>query len=168
MDNRHVTLLVKRSRTLMKYLTTFLGILLLTTFMTKANGRQADKPAAAGRTLKVNVHYTGSIPVDDTHKVFVFLFSSTEFMQGNGSPIATQATALKDDTLTFSDLTDSPVYLAVVIDPSGTYNAQSQPPAGSSTAVYGKEPNVPDPINIEPGKTSEISITFDDTHRMRY
>lgn len=147
-----------------KYLSAMLGMLLLAVL---ANTVHAGQTAAASRTLKMKVQYTGTGTVDEKHKIYVFLFNSTDFMQGQGQPIATNTIASKDQTVTFSDLNDSPVYAAVVYDPSGNYDGQSQPPTGSSTAIYAKSPNVPEPITIEPGKSAEVSITFDDTHKMR-
>ena len=113
------------------------------------------------------MRYTGTGTVDAKHKIYVFLFTSTEFMQGNSQPISTATATSKEETVTFSDLNESPLYAAVVYDPSGAYDGQSQPPTGSSTAIYAKTPNVPDPIAIEPGKTVEITVAFDDTHKMR-
>ena len=148
-------------------LSALLSALLLILLATGAHAQQDDKAAANGRTLKLKVHYTGTGTVDDKHKIFVFVFNSTEFMQGDGQPIATGTTTSKDETATFSDLTASPVYVAVVYDPTGNYDGQSQPPTGSSTAIYSKTPNEPDPIAIDPGKTVEAEITFDDSHKMR-
>ena len=153
------------------YLFGLFGALLLIALANGAHAGQDDKATANGRTLKVKVHYTGAGAVDEKHKVFAFVFNSTDFMQGEGQPIATHSNASKDETATFSDLTDSPVYIAVVYDPAGSYDGQSQPPSGSSTAIYvkdpAKDPNVPEPIKIDPGKAVEVEITFDDTHKMR-
>lgn len=147
-----------------KYLGAIVALLLLT-LATNAHPGQTAAPAA--RTLKVQLHYTGTGTVDEKHKIYVFLFTSTDFMQGDSQPISTSTASSKEETITLSDLTASPLYAAVVYDPSGDYDGQSQPPAGSSTALYAKTPNVPDPIEIEPGKTVAITLTFDDTHKMR-
>ncbi|HXN46547.1 MAG TPA: hypothetical protein VN893_07890, partial [Bryobacteraceae bacterium] len=82
-------------------------------------------------------------------------------------PIASQSGAAKDATVTFNDLTTSPVYAAAVYDPTGGYDGQSgPPPSGSSMGMYGKTPGQADPIKIEPGKTTEIVLAFDDTAKM--
>ena len=138
--------------------------LTLSVFVLLLKGSNADPNQ---RTLKVNLHYTGTVTVDEKHKVFVLLFNSPDFMQGEGKPVEIHAASAKDETLTFSDLKDSPVYAAVVLDPSGQYGGWSQPPSGSSTAIYAKNPDVPEPVTIEPGGTVDISIAFDDLHKIR-
>jgi hypothetical protein len=32
--------------------------------------------------------------------------------------------------------------------------------------MYGKTPGTPDPVKMEPGRTSEAELTFDDTAKM--
>ncbi len=149
------------------YLSAVFGVLLLTFLANGAHSGQAGKAAVNGRTLKLNLRYTGTGAVDEKHKIFVFVFNSTDFMEGNGQPVATRTAMSKEETLTFSELADSPLYAAVVYDPSGDYDGQSQPPSGASTAIYAKSPNVPEPIAIDPGKAAEITVSFDDTHKMR-
>ena len=66
--------------------------------------------------------------------------------------------------VTFSDIPGSPVYAAVVYDPTGSYDgASGPPPSGSSVGVYTKEPPKPGPVNIDAGKIVEIELPFDDT-----
>jgi hypothetical protein len=130
-------------------------------------GRAQDKPAATTRTLKVKVTYTGAGTVDEKHKIQVFLFDSPDFVQGNAMPTGMQMTAAKDGSVTFSDISSSPVYVAAVFDPSGGYDGQSgPPPSGSSIGMYTKEPPKPGPIAIEAGKTAEVEVAFDDTAKM--
>ncbi|HTT63099.1 MAG TPA: hypothetical protein VMG35_14695 [Bryobacteraceae bacterium] len=128
-------------------------------------GKAQDKTTT--RTLKVKVNYTGSGTVDDKHKIQVFMFDSPDFAQGNGMPTGMQMTAAKDGTVTFTEIAGSPVYLAAVYDPSGGYDGESgPPPTGSSLGMYTKEPPKPEPINIDPGKTAEVELPFDDTAKM--
>ena len=129
------------------------------------SARAQDK--AATRTLKVTVKYTGAGPVDDKHKIQVFLFDSPDFMQGNAMPTGMQMTATKGGTVTFSDISGSPVYAAAIYDPTGGYDGQSgPPPSGSSAGLYTKEPPKPAPIAIDAGKTADIVLPFDDTIKM--
>ena len=82
-------------------------------------------------------------------------------------PTASQSGSAKDATVTFNDLASSPVYAVAVFDPTGGYDGQSgPPPSGSSMGMYGKTPGQPDPIKIDPGKTTEITLAFDDTAKM--
>jgi hypothetical protein len=132
-------------------------------------GKAQDKPAdkAAPRTLKVTVKFTGAGPVDDKHKIQVFLFDSPDFTGGNAMPTGMQMTASKNGTVTFSDIAGSPVYAAAIYDPKGEYDgASGPPPSGSSAGVYTKEPPKPEPIAIDAGKTVEVDLPFDDTIKM--
>jgi len=128
-------------------------------------GSAQDKTAT--RTLKVKVNYTGSGTVDEKHKIQVFLFDSPDFVQGNAMPTGMQMIATKNGTVTFSDITGSPVYTAAIYDPTGGYDgASGPPPSGSSAGMYTKEPPKPGPIAIDPGKTVEIDLPFDDTVKL--
>jgi len=128
-------------------------------------GRAQNKTAS--RTLKVKLNYTGSGTVDAKHKIQVFLFDSPDFSQGNAMPIAMEMASAKNGTVTFPEISKSPVYVATVYDPSGQYDGQSgPPPSGSSLGMYSKQPPQPDPINIDEGKTVEIEVAFDDSAKM--
>lgn len=124
-----------------------------------------EKPAP--RTLKIKLNYTGAGTVDAKHPIIIFLFDSPDFTTGGIMPMASQSGEAKDATVTFADLTTSPVYAVAVFDPTGGYDGQSgPPPSGSSMGMYGKTPGTPDPIKIEPGKTTEVELAFDDTSKM--
>lgn len=130
---------------------------------------QQAKPEekAAPRTLKIKLKYTGAGTVDAKHAIIVFLFDSPDFQTGGVMPFATQSAQAKDATLTFPDLASSPVYAVAVFDPTGGYDGQSgPPPSGSSLGMYSKTPGTPEPIKIDPGKTAEIELAFDDTAKM--
>lgn len=138
------------------------GLLILASGFQSANAQ--DK--AAPRTLKVKVNYTGSGTVNDKHKIQVFMFDSPDFTQGNAMPTGMQMTAAKDGSVTFTDIAGSPVYVAAVYDPTGGYDgASGPPPSGSSMGMYMKDAK-PAPIDIDPGKTAEVTVTFDDTAKM--
>jgi hypothetical protein len=118
------------------------------------------------RTLNIKLNYSGSGTVDDKHRIIVFLFDSPDFMKGEGMPIAEQSGAAKDATVTFNDVEKSPVYVSAVYDPSGQYEGMSQPPSGASLGLYSKTPGEPAPVNLEPGKTVDIELAFDDSSKM--
>lgn len=121
--------------------------------------------AQQGRTLQVQVHYTGTGTVDATHKIYVALWDSPGFPEGGGQPIAVQPVTSKDGTATFSDVQKVPAYVSAAYDPSGNWDAQSPPPPGSSLGMYSKAPPAPDPIDIESGKTAKVTINFDDRQK---
>jgi hypothetical protein len=124
-----------------------------------------DKPAAAG-TLKVKLSYTGAGAVDEKHKVFLFLFDTPDFVQGNAMPVGSESATTKNATVTFAGIAKSPVYLVAIYDPAGAYEGMSPPPSGSSIKVYGKTPGQPDAIAVDAGKTTQIDVTFDDSAKM--
>ena len=130
---------------------------------------QQPQPAEtpAPRTLKIKLNYTGAGTVDAKHQIIIFLFDSPDFTSGGVMPMASQSGTAKDATVTFNDLATSPVYAVAVFDPTGGYDGQSgPPPSGSSMGMYGKTPGTPDAIKIDPGKTTEIVLAFDDTAKM--
>jgi hypothetical protein len=120
--------------------------------------------------LIVQVSYTGSGTVDESHKVYVALWDTPDFMKDSGSgimPIDIKAVTSKSAAAQFDDVKKNPVYVSMVYDPTGKWEATSAPPAGSSLGLYAKEPGTPAPIQLQPGKTTNISATFDDSFKMK-
>jgi hypothetical protein len=124
---------------------------------------------AASSKLEVQVSYTGSGTVDESHKVYVVLWDTPDFVKGDtgGPPMALKGVSSKSDVTQFSDVQKNPVYVSMVYDPSGKWDGASAPPAGASLGLYAKEPGTPAPIQLEPGKTAKISATFDDSFKMQ-
>jgi hypothetical protein len=128
----------------------------------------AAQQSQTSRTLKVKLNYTGSGTVDAKHKIFVFLFDSPDFMQGNGMPIASGSATAKNETVTISGISASPVYVVAAFDPSGGYDGTSgPPPQGSSMGMYSVEPGKPAPVSLEAGKTAQVELAFDDAFKMQ-
>jgi len=114
---------------------------------------------------EAELHRAGT--VDEKHKIFLFVFDSPGFMQGGSMPIGFGSTSAKDGTVAVSDLSVSPIYIAVCYDPTGGYDGQSgPPPSGASMGIYAKTPGTPEPVKIEPGKTAEVTVPFDDSFKM--
>jgi len=143
------------------------GLLGLTSMVATAQQPKAEEKPAASRTLKAKMNYTGAGTVDEKHKIFLFVFDSPDFMQGGSMPVGFGSASAKDGTITVADLSVSPVYVAVCYDPTGAYDGQSgPPPSGASMGVYAKTPGTPDPVKIDPGKTTEVTVTFNDSSKM--
>src|SRR5260370_32781526 len=123
--------------------------------------------AQQGLTLQVQLHYTGTGTVDETHKIFVALWDSSSFADGAAIPVAVQSATSKNGTVTFSDVQKVPAYVSAAYDPTGNWDAQSPPPSGSSLGMYTKTPPKPEPINIEPGNIAKVTISFDDSHKVK-
>jgi len=118
--------------------------------------------AQSGRTIQVDVIYTGSGMVDADHKIYVALWRSPNM---DGAPADVQPLASKIGMVTFKNVEASPAYVTTAYDPKGRWDAQSPPPSGSSLGMYGTPPN-PDPITVEPGKTAKIKLTFADVNKV--
>jgi len=118
-------------------------------------------------TLKLMVKYTGSEgTVDQTHKLLVFVFDSTDIGTGGTMPIKFDTLAENGGTLSMA-FTVSPVYVAVVFDKPGNYDFSGPPASGCPATIYMKDPaQGAAPIAIEPGKTIEVNVQFDDSIRV--
>ena len=119
--------------------------------------------------LDVQVTYTGPGTVDADHKVFVVLWDTPDFVSGNsgGPPIAVQSVSAKTDTAHFDNLGKSPVYVSMVYDPSGKWDAASPPPANSSIGLYSTEPGKPAAVKIQAGSVTKVTAAFDDSQKMQ-
>jgi hypothetical protein len=143
------------------------GMLVLALLPLAAQQTTSEEKAAGSRTLKVKLNYTGTGTVDGKHQIIVFLFDSPDFVQGGVMPFATASGSAKDEVMTFSDLTVSPVYAVAVYDPTGEYDGQSgPPPSGASMGMYSKTPGQPEPIAVEAGKTEQVELAFDDSFKL--
>jgi hypothetical protein len=118
--------------------------------------------------LIVQVSYTGSGKVDESHKVYVVLWDDPDFVKGSAAmPIAAKSVTSKSAAAEFDNVEKNPVYVSMVYDPTGKWDAMSPPPTGSSLGLYGKEPGTPAPIQLQPGKTTTITPKFDDSSKMQ-
>ncbi len=133
---------------------------------TAQQSKPAEKPAES-RTLKIKINYTGAGTVDEKHKIFVFVFDNPNFSQGGSMPVGFGQASAKDGTVTVSNLAVSPVYAVAAFDASGKYDGISgPPPSGTAMGMYSKTPGTPEPVQIEAGKTTEVTLTFDDSYKM--
>jgi hypothetical protein len=120
--------------------------------------------------LVVQVSYTGSGTVDESHKVYVVLWDTPDFVKEDASgsqPIALKGVTAKSAAVQFDDVQKNPVYISMVYDPTGKWEGTTAPPAGASLGLFQKEPGTPAPIQLQPGKTAKISASFDDSFKMK-
>jgi hypothetical protein len=130
--------------------------------------KQDQAPPAQNQegTLKLTLNYTGTDgPVDQTHKLLVFVFDSPDIATGQVMPIRFDSLAENGGILSMT-FTVSPVYIAAVYDKQGGYDFTGPPASGCPATVYTKDGQGPAPIAIDPGKTTEINMQFDDSTRM--
>jgi hypothetical protein len=116
--------------------------------------------SADRQTIEVDINYTGSGTVNASHKIYVALWDSADF--SGGPPAAVKSLDSKTGTVTFSSVQKVPAYVTAAYDPTGAWDAQSPPPAGTSLGMYSKNPPNPEPVDVAPGKSVKVSITFDD------
>ena len=120
--------------------------------------------SANKRTIQVDINYTGSRTVNATHKIYVALWDSLDM--SSGPPVAVLSVSSKKGAVTFSDVQRVPAYVSAAFDPTGAWDAQSPPPSGASLGMYSKNPPNPEPIDVAPGKTVKVAITFDDSAKV--
>lgn len=127
----------------------------------------ANASGAKGSILQVHVTYTGAGAVDNAHKLYVALWDTPDFIKdGSGTmPIALKFVTAKSAVAEFTDLDKNPVYVSMAFDPTGKWDAQSQPPSGTSLGLYSTEPGVPAPIQLDQGKTTKVDATLDDSYK---
>jgi len=126
-----------------------------------------SQEAAKASKLEVRLNYSGSGTVDEKHKIYVVLWDSPEFVKGGAPPVEVQPSTSKQGTVTFADVKTSPAYISAAYDPKGEWDAQSPPPDGSSLGLYYKTPGTPAPIDMKPGTTVTIDLSFDDSVKMQ-
>ena len=130
----------------------------------------AANAESKGAKLTVHVTYTGSGTVDQSHKIYVVLWDSPDFVKTSGGsmePLAVMPVTSKSGVARFDDVQKNPVYISVAYDPTGAWEAKSEPPIGASLGLYAKQPGVPAPIQLQPGKTTTISVTLDDSFKKK-
>jgi len=120
-------------------------------------------------TLIVQVSYTGSGAVNQNHKVFVALWDTPDFVKEGSqeAPVAIKSITASTGSIEFDNIQKSPAYVSMLYDPSGTWDAASAPPAGTSLGVYATNAGAPAPITLEAGKTTTIKAQFDDSFKMK-
>ena len=139
------------------------GVLLLSL------GALPQQAQEKGGTIRVQINYTGTGTVDQTHKIFVALWDSPDFAQPNANvmPVAVKYVASKNGIVSFLDVQKTPAYVSTAYDPTGNWDGQSgPPPKGSSLGMYSKAPPKPEAIDIASGKSTKVTITLDDSQKM--
>jgi hypothetical protein len=120
--------------------------------------------SAEKRTIQVEINYTGSGTVNASHKIYVALWESADL--SGGPPAAVESLDSKKGTVMFANVYHVPAYVSAAYDPTGAWNAQSPPPSGAALGMYSKNPPNPEPIDVAPGKTVKVGITFDDSAKV--
>ena len=125
----------------------------------------APPPAPAAKDVTVTVVYTGKGAVDAKHNVLVFLFADPN-VGPNSMPLGGPQVIQKNgSTVTFKDVSTSPVYVVAVYDEQGGYTGLGgPPPAGTPIGMYSKDAKSP-PAPVTPGPKTALKMTFNDAQR---
>ena len=121
-------------------------------------------PAAVSQdsSVRVTVKYTGKGPVDETHRVWLWLFDTPDIGPGS-MPIAELSIGKNGDTATFDSVSAAKVWIAAAYDVNGTMSGSAPPPSGTPVGVYASSTGAPE--GVKPGDKPAI-LTFDDSFRM--
>jgi hypothetical protein len=129
---------------------------------------QAQKPpappppaAAAAKNVSVTVTYTGKGTVDAKHGILVFLFTDPNIGAGSQPLGPPQIIQKNGGTVTFKDVSATPVYIAAVYNEKGTYDGNAPPPFGTPIGIYAKAPKQP-ALPVTPGPKTTVKMSFSD------
>ena len=140
---------------------TLLGVAVAVSVMSLgANAAVVPVSLQAG-DISVAASYKGKGPVDDKHKILVFLFDHPNPTAGS-SPLATLSIAKNGDVVTFKGVTAKTAYVTMVYDEKSNYDGNSPPPVGAPIGSYSKGGK---PIPVKPG--DKVKATFDDSVRWK-
>ena len=122
-------------------------------------------PIVPAGDVTVTATYKGKGPVDDKHKILVFLFDHP-MPTADSRPLAgVQTIAKNGGSATFKAVGPSPVYVTVVYDEKSNYDGQSGPPPAGTP--FGRPMKAGKPVPMTPGPIAKISVTFDDSQRWK-
>ena len=113
-------------------------------------------------SVRVTVKYTGKGPVDETHRVWVWLFDTPDIGPGS-MPIAELSIGKNGDTASFDSVTAAKVWIAAAYDVQGTMSGSAPPPSGTPVGVYASSTGALE--GVKPGE-KPVTLTFDDSFRM--
>ena len=124
----------------------------------------AAGPAAGSpdSSVRVTVKYTGKGPVDESHRVWLWLFDTPDIGPGS-MPMAELSIGKNGETATFDSVAAAKVWIAAAYDEHGTMSGSAPPPSGTPIGIYASSTGAPE--GVKPGDKPVI-LTFDDSLRM--
>jgi hypothetical protein len=131
--------------------------------LTFSTAMAAHPAAGEDGSVKVTVKYSGKGDVDDSHRLWVWLFDSPNI--GAGSiPIAETSVDKYGGVATF-DVSAPQVWIAAAYDVHGGFAGMAPPPSGSPASAYGIAAGGA-PAPVTPGENGAVTFAFDDTFKM--
>ena len=122
----------------------------------------AGARVAAG-TVKVTLNYKGKGAVDDSHRVWVWLFATPDIGPGT-MPIAEASIDKNGAIATFGGIAEERVWIAAAYDETGTMSGNAPPPSGTPVGLYVGSDGAP--RSVVTGDSTVAVLTFDDSFRM--
>jgi uncharacterized protein (DUF2141 family) len=120
----------------------------------------SPKPDSNG-ALELVVHYQGSLgTVDAQHTILARLYEGVDTF-ADGPPDFSHAATQNPELLRFTDLPAGTYTLSVVFDAGGDGLQQTCPYEVYNDKAFGA---TPDPVVIQGGRTTELTLAFGDTH----
>jgi hypothetical protein len=120
----------------------------------------AAETRAAG--VDVTVKYTGKGSVDETHRLWIWLFDSPDIAPGS-IPVAELSLEKNGDVASFTNVAAPQVWIAIAYDEKGGFGGSAPPPSGSPVTLY---MDASGPAAVTPGDKTAVTVTFDDSQRM--
>ena len=139
------------------------AILLAAGFVWSSSLSARAASTAAGE-VKVTVKYTGKGEVDDSHRLWVWLFDTPNIAAGS-IPIAETSIDTNGGVAAFDSVGAPQVWIAVAYDVRGGFAGMAPPPSGSPASTYGTAPGGA-PAPVTPGEKGAVTLAFDDTFKM--
>jgi hypothetical protein len=125
----------------------------------------AAYPTAGGDgSVKVTVKYSGKGDVDDSHRLWVWLFDSPN-IGASSMPIAETSIDTNGGVATFDGISAPQVWIAAAYDVRGGFAGMAPPPSGSPASTYGIAAGGA-PAPVTPGENGAVTLAFDDTFKM--
>jgi hypothetical protein len=142
--------------------TVTLGMTLLALTESIPISAMADDAATTG-AVTVTVTYTGQGEVDDTHRIWIWLFDSPDIGPGS-MPVREASVSKNGGSITIEGLGEDKVWIAVGYDQRGGSTGNAPPASGSPVGIHTGTDGRPVPVTT--GDTAAAVVTFDDSVRM--
>ena len=130
--------------------------------LSTAVAASAGARVAAG-TVKVTLNYKGKGTVDDSHRVWVWLFATPDIGPGS-MPIAELSIDKNGAIATFDGIAEERVWIAAAYDEKGVMSGSAPPPSGTPVGLYVGSDSAP--RSVATGDSTVAVLTFDDSFRM--
>ena len=137
---------------------------LLAVALTWSSNVFARAATDAAGVVKVTIKYGGKGDVDDSHRLWVWLFDTPNIGPG-AMPIAETSIDKNGGVATFDAVSAPQVWIAVAYDVHGGFAGMAPPPSGSPASTYGAAAGGA-PAAVTPGENGAVTLAFDDTFKM--